>query len=190
MNYRAAVWFPIGLLVALAGLSLWLQYLVQAPHSGGTYNPKHIADYIVENFHATRTDISGQPENTLIARKAEHFLDNDTTQLVSPNFTAFDKQNGTVNIHSAHGSVSGKGDVIIFTGNVVLVRDLHDAQGPLTLTTQYLKAIPKQHLMLTNRPVRVQGKNIDIHAGALQLNSQTRELLLTHHVKAHYEPIH
>lgn len=190
MNYRAAFWFPIGLLVTLAGLSLWLQYAVQAPHNGTTYNRKHIADYIVEDFHATRTAISGQPENTLSARKAEHFLDDDSTQLESPDFTAFDQQNGTVNIKSTHGSVSSKGDIIIFTGNVVLVRDLHDAQGPLTLTTQYLKAIPKQHLIFTDRPVRVQGEKIDIHSGALQLNSQTRELLLTHHVKAHYEPIH
>ena len=190
MNYRAAFWFPIGLLAALAGLSLWLQYAVQAPNSGGPGSSKHIADYIVENFHATRTDITGKTENTLSARKTEHFLDDDTTQLEAPDFTAYDKQGGTVNIRSARGNVSSKGEVIIFTGKVVLVRDLHDAQGPLTLRTDYLKAIPKQHLMLTNRPVLIQGKNIEIHAGALQMNSQTRELLLTHHVKTHYEPIH
>lgn len=190
MNYRAAVWFPIGLLAALAGLSLWLQYAVQAPSTGSPLIRKHIADYIVENFSATRTDLNGKPENTLSARKTVHFLDDDTTHLEAPDFTAFDKQGGTVNVRSAHGFVSSKGDIIIFTGKVILVRDLHDAQGPLTLTTEYLKVIPKQHLILGNRPVLIQGKNIVIHAGAMQLNSQTRELLLTHHVKTHYEPIH
>ena len=190
MNYRAAVWFPIGLLAALAGLSLWLQYAVQTPPGATADSSKHIADYIVENFTATRTDISGKAENILRARKTEHFLDDDTTQLEAPNFTAFDKQGGTVNVRSAQGYVSSKGDVIVFTGKVVLVRDLHDAQGPLTLTTEYLKVIPKQHLMLTDRPALVQGKNVVIQAGALQLNTQTRELLLTRHVKSHYEPIH
>lgn len=190
MSYRTAFWFPVGLLALLAGLSLWLQYAVQSPGIGSSESSKHIADYIVENFHATRTDLSGRPENTLSARKSQHFLDDDSTELETPHLTATDKQNGSVDIRSERGYVSSEGETVTFTGKVVLVRDLHDAQGPLTLTTNYLEVFPEQHLMRSNRPVQVRGKHIAINAGGLQMNNQTRELRLTRGVKTYYEPIH
>lgn len=190
MNYRSAFWFPIGLLALLAGLSLWLQYAVQSPGTTGPGSDKHVADYIVENFHATRYDVTGRPENTLSARSTRHFVDDDSTRLEMPRFTAVDGQNGSINIRSESGQVSSKAEKVTFTGKVVLVRDLHDAQGPLTLTTNYLEIFPKQDLMRTDRPVQVRGKHLAIDAGGLQLNNQTRELRLTRGVKTYYEPIH
>ena len=189
MNYHSAFWLPVGLLALLAGLSLWLQYAVQSPDPNDSDQGKHIVDYIVENFHATRTDINGRPENTLSARKTQHFIDDDSTQLEAPHFTAIDKQNGSVDIRSERGYVSSKAETVTFTGKVVLVRDLHDAQGPLTLTTDYLEVFPEQDLARTNRPVQVRGKGIAVNAGAMQMNNQTRELQLTGSVKTLYEPI-
>lgn len=190
MNYRTAFWFPVSVLALLAGLSLWLQYAVQSPGMSGPDQGKHIADNIVENFHATRYDSNGRPENTLNARKTQHFLDDDSTGLDTPHFTATDPQNGHVDIRSETGYVSSEGETVTFTGNVVLVRDMRDAQGPLTLTTDYLEIFPDQHLARTNRPVQVRGKSLAIDAGGFQMNNQTRELRLNRGVKTYYEPIH
>lgn len=187
MNYRPAIWFPIGLLAVLAGLSLWLQYAVHAP-AGGANGNSHVVDYIVENFSATRADLTGRPVHTLNARKLQHYLDDDSTVLDFPHFTAVDSKNGRVDIRSNSALVSSEGEKLSFTGKVVLVRDLKDEAGTVTLTTDYLEVFPDQRLVRTDRPVVLQGRRMQINAGGLELNNETRVLRLTRHVKSRYEP--
>lgn len=189
MNNRPMYWFPLGIVAILAGLSIWLQYAVHSARPGFLANGQHIADYIIDRFMVSRTNLAGAVIYTLHADHAEHYMDDDTTQLTNPHLVANDDQQGSADIRSNRALVTAKGKQVNFMGKVVLVRDAHDAQGPLTLTTEYLEAIPDQRLMRTNRPVQVQGKSIIMTAGGLELNNQTQILKLTHRVKARYEPI-
>lgn len=190
MTYKPAFWFPISILAVLAGLSLWLQYAVKSPNGRGAGNNAHVADYIVDNLHAVQTNASGKPENTLSAGKLHHFMDDDSSLLDTPHFITIDPKSGNVDVQSNTALVTSKGKKITFTGQVVLLRDSLDKQGPMRLTTDYLEVFPDQHLMRTNRPVAVSSAQVNFTAGGLVLNDQSRLLQLTRHVKAHYAPIH
>lgn len=189
MNNRPLFWFPLGIIAILAGLSAWLQYAVQTSRPGFLSNGEHIADYIIERFMVSRTNLDGQKMYTLHADHAEHFMDDDTTQLTMPHLVANDDQQGSADIRANRAFVTAKGKQVNFSGKVVLIRDAHDQLGPLTLNTEYLEALPDQRIMRTDRPVQVLGKSINMTAGGLELNNQTQILQLTHRVKARYEPI-
>ncbi|MFA5170600.1 MAG: LPS export ABC transporter periplasmic protein LptC [Sulfuriferula sp.] len=189
MNNRPLYWFPLGMLAIVAGLTVWLQFVVQSPRSNLLSKERHIADYIIEQFVVSRTNLAGLVIYTLRADHAEHFLDDDTTTLRQPHLVAHDDHQGSADIRANQGFVTAKGKQVNFMGNVVLVRDAHDAQGPLTLTTEYLEAIPDARIVRTNKLVHVVGKSIQMTAGGLELNNQTRILRLTNKVKARYEPI-
>lgn len=189
MNNRPLYWFPLTIIAVLAALTTWLQFAVQTSSPGLLSNGRHVADYMIENFVLSRTNLAGQVIYTLHADHAEHYLDDDTTHLTRPHLVAHDDQQGSADIRSNRAFVTAQGKQVNFIGHVVLVRDVHDQQGPVTLTTEYLEAIPDQRVMRTNRPVLVQGKSINMTAGGLELNNQTQILQLTHRVKARYEPI-
>ena len=189
MTNRPLYWFPLAIIAVLASLTAWLQYAVNTSSPGFLSNGQHIADYIIERFVVSRTNLEGQVIYTLHADHAEHYLDDDTTKLTKPHLVANDDQQGSADIRSERALVTAQGKQVNFIGNVVLVRDAHDQQGPLKLTTEYLEAIPDQRVMRTNRPVLVQGKSVTMTAGGLELNNQTQILQLTHRVKARYEPI-
>ena len=189
MNNRPLYWFPLAIIAVLAALSAWLQFAINTTQLGFLANGQHIADYMIEHFMVSRTNLAGQVMYTLHADHAEHYLDDDTTQLTKPHLVANDDQQGSADIRSDRAFVTAQGKQVNFIGHVVLVRDAHDQQGPLTLTTEYLEAVPDQRLMRTNRPVLVEGKSIKMTAGGLELNNQTQILQLTHRVKARYEPI-
>ncbi|WP_124948740.1 LPS export ABC transporter periplasmic protein LptC [Sulfuriferula thiophila] len=189
MNSRPLYWFPLAIIAVLAGLSAWLQFAVNTTQPGVLGSGLHIADYMIERFMVSRTNLAGQVIYTLHADRAEHYLDDDTTQLTKPHLVANDDQQGSADIRSTRALVTAQGKQVNFIGHVVLVRDARDAQGPMTLTTEYLEAIPDQRIMRTDRPVLVQGKSIKMTAGGLELNNQTQILQLTHRVKARYEPI-
>ncbi|BBP02236.1 LPS export ABC transporter periplasmic protein LptC [Sulfuriferula nivalis] len=189
MNNRPLYWFPLGILAVIAGLTFWLQFVVQSPRANIFSKDRHIADYIIEQFSVSRTNLAGQLIYTLHADHAEHFLDDDTTTLLKPHLIAHDDHQGSADVRAKQGFVTAKGKEVDFIGNVVLVRDAHDEQGPLTLTTEYLVAIPDARVVRTNKLVHVVGKSIQMTAGGLELDNQTRILRLTNKVKARYEPI-
>ncbi|NOT16866.1 MAG: LPS export ABC transporter periplasmic protein LptC [Sulfuriferula sp.] len=189
MNTRPLIWFPLSIMLILAALTAWLQFAVQSPHANAFSHGAHIADYMMEKFAVSRTNLAGQLIYTLRADYAEHFMDDDTTRLRQPHLLANDDQQGTADIRANRALVSAKGKQVDFFERVVLIRDTHDAQGAMTLTTEHLTAWPDARIMRADKLVHVTGKNIQMTAGGLELNNTTRILRLTNRVKAQYEPI-
>ncbi|MEQ1667029.1 MAG: LPS export ABC transporter periplasmic protein LptC, partial [Sulfuriferula sp.] len=163
--------------------------VVQSPRVGVFSQGQHIADYMIEKFTVSRTNLAGQVIYTLRADHAEHYMDDDTTTLRLPHLVANDDHQGSADIRSRQALVTAQGKQVNFIGNVVLVRDAHDTQGPLTMTTDYLEVMPDARVMRTHKPVRVSGKSVQMTAGGLELDNTTRILRLTNKVKARYEPI-
>ncbi|MHB1677633.1 MAG: LPS export ABC transporter periplasmic protein LptC [Sulfuriferula sp.] len=190
MSNRPLYWFPLAIIAALAGLSMWLQYTIQSHKSNFLISGPRIVDYMIEDFMVSRTNLAGQIIYTLHAKFAEHFMEDDTAELTMPHLVAHDERQGTVDIRSKQAFVTSKGKQVNFIKDVVLVRDAHDNQGPLTLTTDYLEAFPDQQLIRTNHPVLIRGNFLQMTAGALELNNRTQTMQLTHRVKARYEPTH
>lgn len=188
MTNRPFYGFLLLLLSVLAAASLWLEYVVQTQQPIGRWLPAaHTADYMVRHLKMTRTDVQGQKQYTLWADFAEHFPGDDTTDLTLPVLVAQDATQGTLTVHADRAFATSKAKQVNFMGHVIVVRDVHDKQGPITLTTSFLEAFPDQQVLYTPDPVLVVGKLIHLTAVGFTMNNRSQWLDLKHKVKAHYD---
>ncbi len=186
MNNRPVYGFVLLLLAVIAGASIWLDMLAQTGKLPGVLQGTRSPDYRVKHFFMSRTGQLGTVIYTLSADSAAHFADDDSSTLVLPHLQAQDAVKGSVDIRSDHAWVSSKATQVKFWGHVVLVRDLHDANGPMTLYTDYLEAYPDAHILRTQYPVRIESQALHMTAGGLRLNQTTSQLWLSRRVKAQY----
>lgn len=187
MSNRPLYGLLLLLLAMLAAATTWLEYAVQTHRLADTAADLHVTDYMIRHFSVSRTNLAGQVIYTLHAEYAEHFLDNDTATLTLPHLVAQDTLQGSVDIRSDTAFVTAKAKQVNFYGHVVMVRDMHDGQGPMTLNTDYLEVFPDDQVLRTTHPVKVMSRTMLMTAGGLQLNERTKLLLLTRRVKGYYE---
>lgn len=187
MNDKAAIWFPIGVMLLLAALTYWLQQSVQPMPSKRDGSQRHDPDYIVENFSATRMGPSGTPAYTLAAGKMTHYPDDDSTHLEQPNFSSFKSGKPPVHITGDKALVSKDGEHVHFVGNVHVIRDAAGTTSQLTLLTPYLHIIPDKAMAITDKAVDIRDAHMHVTAIGLELNNDTRILKLLSRVKVHYD---
>ena len=75
--------FPLGLMLALAALTFYLDRAVNEDDSHPAQR-RHDPDYLVVNFTTTTYNKEGKAESTLSAARMVHFPDDDTPELVWP----------------------------------------------------------------------------------------------------------
>jgi lipopolysaccharide export system protein LptC len=108
---RLAAWVPVLLLSALAGLTYWIDLVVQPPAPARIGPVPHDPDVIVDRMTATRMGPDGRVKHTLIAARMIHYSDDDTTHLASPRFVSYDTRGTPLTITSNEGLVSSEGSV-------------------------------------------------------------------------------
>ena len=84
MKLSATRLFPLLLMLALAGLTFWLERTVREEEGMHPSLRRHDPDYIVDNLTHTRFNAQGAVESTLAAAKMLHYPDDDSTDLVAP----------------------------------------------------------------------------------------------------------
>ena len=78
---RLVAWSPVLLLGSLAAMTYWLDAQIAAPSAPGDGARRHDPDIFVENVRAVSFDKNGVATQILSAARADHFPDDDTTQL-------------------------------------------------------------------------------------------------------------
>ena len=78
---RLVSWSPVLLLGALAALTYWLNAQVRLGGPSFDGSGRHDPDIFVENFKAVNLDKDGQVRQALVANRARHYPDDDTTAL-------------------------------------------------------------------------------------------------------------
>src|SRR5687768_2699333 len=140
---RLSGWFPLLLLAVLAGVTAWLDHVVQ-PLSG----PRDAAasgepDYIVDGLSATRMDGEGRVKHTLRAQKMTHYPENDVTLLVEPKLVTYTEGRSPVTVTARQARVSGNGENVYFEDGVRVVRAPQGNLSELVVETNYLHVIPE-----------------------------------------------
>ena len=189
MKERSALLFPLGLMLLLAALSLWLDQAVQpaAPKRDGS--TRHDPDYTVENFNATRLGADGAPRYALAASKMVHYPDDDSTHLERPHFTRVEKQAAPLHIVANSGLVSSDGKDIHFRGNVQVTREAYGTASRMTVNTEYLHVIPDKDIARTDKFVTIRNDGSHVTAVGFELDNKARIIKFFSQVKAHYEKI-
>ena len=186
MGDRLAALFPLLILAALAGITLWLDYAIQ-PLDGPRTVGKSEPDYIVDGLSVVRMDPTGRVQHTLRALKMTHYPEDDLTLLVEPKFVTYSEGRSPVTVTSRHAQVSGNGDNVYFEEGVRVVRAPQGGHSELVMETEFLHVIPDENIAKTDKPVTIHDATGVVVATGLELNSETRVLKLQGRVKGTYD---
>jgi len=185
---KAAITFPLALLMLLALLTFWINRSVQPPAPRLDGSSRHDPDYIMSNFVTTQTDINGDLRYKLAAVEMRHFPDNDTTELQRPRYTQFAIGKPYTEVQGLRGFVSTDGEEIKLLDNVKVTRQAYAGKGEMTVETDYLNIRPNDELVTTDRPVVIrQAPKTVIYATGMIYEKKQHTVTLLHKVRAHYE---
>ena len=185
MGERLSNLFPVVLLALLAGLTYWLDQVVQGPAASPNAMLRHDPDYIVDKLLATRMDTDGRIKHTLRAEKLVHFPDDDSTEMEAPRFVSHAKS-ALLIITAKTGLVSSNGENVYFQDNVRVVRAPSGESAEMVVTTDYLHVLPDDNIAKTDRAVIIADANMTIRAVGMEMNHETRVLKLNAQVRGAY----
>lgn len=188
MNKNLPALATLLFLVLFAGLTLWLDRVVQPAGPKLDGSTRHEPDYIVDNFNAIKLDLNGQPHFTLAAIKMTHYPDDLTTTLERPHFIGLNPKTAPYHMYALHGTITEDGDHAYFRDNVRVVREAYGKDSELTLNTSYLHIIPEESIAETDKPVVIQDAHTHITAVGLKLDKDKHQFKLLSRVKARYAP--
>ncbi len=162
--------FPLGLLLALAGLTFWLMRVVEAPEKPQDRYLKHDPDYIIDSLQLRKLDREGRLRQSLTATRLTHYPDDDSTEVEKPVvvFTAPDKPNVTIQARSAE--ISANGEAIYLKDEVQVKRDprtpeeapLYGNMPDLTVLTEDETAITKSPVLITQGQSHLRGVGMKV----------------------------
>jgi lipopolysaccharide export system protein LptC len=199
---RAVAWSPVLLLGSLAALTYWLDAQVQAPAPRQDGTGRHDPDIFVENFRAVTFDAQGHARQSLTARRAEHFPDDESIAFESPSLALTTPGQPTITLVADTATLSGDREHIAFRGNVRAERATAPAggqaappagqaappAGPVTLTTEFLNVTPKTGRAETDQPVTIEEPRGIIHGVGMELDNQARTVKLKSRVRGTMYP--
>jgi len=186
MRDRWLTWVPVLLLAGLACLTWWLDQKVQ-PLGVRDNASRNDPDFVVETFEATRMNDDGTERYALVAKKMEHYANDNSAVLDQPRLVHFDPDKGPVSIRANQGTLSSNGENAYFTGDVQVRRAAYGENAELALFTTFLHVIPDKDMAKTDREVTMISGNSTVKAVGLEFNNRTRELKLLSNVKGQLE---
>lgn len=188
ISTRAAMTFPLALLIFLALLTFWINRTVQPPVPKADGSSRHDPDYIMTNFVTTQTYANGELRYKLAATEMRHFPDDDSTELQRPRYTQFAVGKPYTQVEGTRGYVSSNGEEVKLLDNVKVTRQAFAGKGEMTVETDYLNIRPNEDLVTTESPVVIrQAPKTVIYATGMIYEKQKQTVTLLHKVRAHYE---
>lgn len=188
MKTRAATYFPVLLMAALAALTFWLDRIVQLSDPATPSAQRHAPDFKVEDFTVTRMSPEGKPVSVLSAREMIHFPDDQTTELEAPRFEQRPPDAPVVRVRADRGTVSKDGEQVQVRDDVVVVREGERDREPLEVRTTHLVILPKEEIVRTDAPVTIIEGKARLEGTGMEVRSKARDFRLDSRVRAEFPP--
>jgi lipopolysaccharide export system protein LptC len=189
---RLIAWSPIFLLGAFTALTYWLNAQVQPGGAAFDGSGRHDTDLYIEDFKAVSLDPEGHVRQSITARIARHFPDDDTTEFESPLITFSDPGKPPVSITADRGMITGDQQNAYFTGNVKGVREAAASErdkGPVIVTSEYLHVLPKEDKIETDKPVTISDPRGIINATGMEFDNKAKTFKFKSRVSGQLQPI-
>jgi lipopolysaccharide export system protein LptC len=175
--------FPLGLMLALALLTFYLERAVRDDDAPPALR-RHDPDYLVHNFTTTTYNRDGAAESVMSAERMVHYPDDDTTELLRPRVVQSKPDQPRISVRAERGQLSRDGDEIFLYGSVLLVREAAADRPEARMTTDFLHILRDRGLVRTDREVKiVEGVN-SLFGRGMEYNNESRELVLRSDVQA------
>jgi lipopolysaccharide export system protein LptC len=179
--------FPLGLMLALAALTFYLDRTVNDEDTHPALR-RHDPDYLVVNFTTVTYDRQGRAESTLSATRMVHFPDDDTTELVAPRVVQTKPDQPRMTVRADRGQLSRDGDEIFLYDNVVLDREAGAGRTAARLTTEFLHVVRDRSLVRTDRAVQIVEETRALSGRGMEYNNETQHFSLNAEVRGRFDP--
>ncbi|MBC7803484.1 MAG: LPS export ABC transporter periplasmic protein LptC [Candidatus Parcubacteria bacterium] len=180
--------FPLLLMLALAGLTFWLERTVREEQGPHPSQRRHDPDYVVDNLSYARFNLQGAVESTLAAAKMLHYPDDDSTDLVAPRVVQTKPNEPRVTLTADRGTLSQDGEEVFLYGNVLLVREAGPGHSETRIRTDFLHLVQARSVVRTDRDVVVTENNRELSGRGMEYHNNTKELFLRERVRGRFEP--
>lgn len=182
MTYKNSI---ISLIMILAvGVAAWTTLLSYYPKNISNHaNNSSLPDAFMEDVTSIIMDKEGKPKLKLVTPKMIHFIENDTTQLISPKLTIYRQSPEPWYVTSKYAKATQGTENVDFWDNV-LIHHSGDANNPETsIKTPTLTVHPNKNtaettdlitLIQPNLVVKAIGMHADMDSGDIKLISQAR----------------
>jgi lipopolysaccharide export system protein LptC len=188
VRFSAARLFPLGLMLALALLTFYLERAVRE-EDPPTALRRHDPDYLVSGFTTTTYNRDGAVETVMSAQKMVHYPDDDTTELLLPRVVQAKPHQPRFSVRAERGQISRDGDEIFLFGDVLLVREASAGRPEARMTTDFLHVLRDRSLVRTDRAVKIVEGNRVLSGRGMEYNNVSRELHLRSEVVARFAPV-
>jgi lipopolysaccharide export system protein LptC len=178
--------FPLGLMLALALLTFYLERTVREDDSPPALR-RHDPDYLVTNFTTTTYNRDGAVETVMSAERMVHYPDDDTTELFAPRVMQAKPNQPRFSVRAERGQLSRDGDEIFLYGDVLLVRDAAADRPEARMTTDFLHILRDRSLVRTDRDVKIVEGSRSLSGRGMEYNNESRELVLRSDVHARFD---
>jgi lipopolysaccharide export system protein LptC len=193
---RLVAWSPVVLLACLAALTYWLDAQVQAPPQHPDGSKRHAPDIFIDNFRGESYDPDGRLRQSLGAKRAQHYADDDTIDFATPTMSLTEPDQPRIVVTANSGSLSGDHETVHLKGDVHATREAdtsaarEDAQqaGPITVLADTLTVVPKEGRATTDGPVTIEEPRGIIHAVGMEFDNQAHTLKLKSAVRGTLQP--
>ena len=177
--------FPLGLMLALAALTFYLDRTVNEDDSHPALR-RHDPDYLVVNFTTTTYNREGKAESMLSAERMVHFPDDDSTELVAPRVVQTKPDQPKMTVRADRGKLSRDGEDIHLYDNVVLEREAGAGRTAARLTTEYLQVVRDRSLVRTDREVKIVEETRALSGKGMEYSNETQHFTLGSDVRARF----
>lgn len=182
----SATALPLLLLGSLAGLTFWLSQASELPEEINTGRLRHDPDYFIENFSLRKLDPQGVLHYSLIAKRMEHYPDDESTSVDQPRLTQTRPGRPNLVISAETGKLNSDASEVRLYRNVRVERSASPKQEAMVATTSELLALPDEERARTEQPVHiVQGKS-KLDGTGMDLDNAARQFNLHHRVSGQF----
>ena len=160
MKHWSSALFPLTILLALTGLTLWLRYATELPELQRDGKHRHDPDYILSNIVLRKLGADGRLKYTLRAADVRHYPDDDTTDFIKPHVVYQYVEKPPLTISAEFGRSSQDNERIDLKDNVWIYRPPSDKDLEMTASMPELTVFPDDEKAFTKSPVFLtQGKS-------------------------------
>ncbi len=180
--------FPLLLMLALAGLTFWLERLVREEEGVHPSQRRHDPDFVVDNLTHTRFNVKGQVDSTLAAAKMLHYPDDDSTELVAPRVVQTKPNEPRVTLTADRGTLSQDGEEVFLYDNVLMVREAGGGRRETRMRTSFMHVVQGRSVIRTDRDVVITEEDRVLSARGMEYHNDSMELFLHERVRGRLEP--
>jgi lipopolysaccharide export system protein LptC len=186
--FSATRLFPLLLMLALAGLTFWLELVLRDEEELRQTPRRHDPDYIVDRLLHTRFNAQGAAESTLAADRMLHYPDDDSTELLSPRLVQTRADQPRVTVTAERATLSRDGEELFLYDNVLVVSEAMAGRPETRMRTSFLQMARAQSVLRTNADVVITEGDRVLSGRGMEYNNDSRQFSLRERVRGRYPP--